>query len=105
MEPYKFIDIILFLTPFLEKNDSELPKFNNKTEKENYYKNYISSIRFGDDVPFNDTFNKLLNLSINGFKTIEAGYEGEVAKAFGYKIKTKFVNRLTLKRISGNYAK
>lgn len=97
VEPYKFVDIILFLTPFLEKNDSELPKFNNKTEKENYYKNYISSIRFGDDVPFNDTFNKLLNLSINGFKTIEAGYEGEVAKAFGYKIKTKFVNRLTQK--------
>ena len=97
IDPYKVFDIILYLTPFLEKNDSELPKFNNKTEKENYYKDYVSSIRVGDDVVFNHTFRKLLNLRINGFNTIEAGYQGEVARAFGYKTKTKFVNRLTQK--------
>lgn len=89
--------VILYLTPFLEKENSELLNFKNKTEKENYYKNYVKSIKCTDVVPYNDTFYKLDNLIINGFKTLEGGKIGEVAKAFGYKIKTKFVKRLNQK--------
>ena len=96
----KLADIIIFLTPFLEKNDSELPKFKNKTEKEEYYKNYVSSIRSTDFIPYNQLLLALFDLEINGLHSVEGGQPGEVAKAFGYTTEIKIMNRLTQKKYS-----